>query len=275
MKEEYFAYTIRSSKSLEILQAFLIDLSFEAFQEEEDHIIAYAKSTEDLVYSIDHALDDLKDVVDLDYSRSKVPDQNWNETWESNFEPVIVDNICCIKADFHDVNPDVKHTITINPKMAFGTGHHETTYMMIEAVDKLDLKSKSVFDFGCGTGILAILAEMMGAESVYGIDYDEVAVENALENQVNNDSKLCVFKCDDSVEIKEEKYDVIFANINRKVLLENAEVLSLMLIQGGSLLISGILKEDKNLVINRYTANGFKVEEVLEKGEWLCIKFTL
>lgn len=275
MKEQYFAYKISSDKSLEILQAYLVSLPFEALQEEEDHVIAYVKSTEDLIYSMDDSLNDLREVVDLEYSRSIVPDQNWNEQWESNFEPVVVGDICCIKADFHDINPEVKHTITINPKMAFGTGHHETTYMMIEAMDRLEFKGASVFDFGCGTGILAILAEQMGAQSIYGIDYDELAVENALENKEVNQSKLCVFECASSLEIPKEKYDIILANINRKVLLEHAAVLSFVLKEDGNLLISGILQEDRKLVLDRYEANGFKVIEVLEKGEWLCVRMSI
>ena len=275
MKEQYYAYKITSNKSLEILQAYLVTLPFEALQEEDDHVIAYVKSTDDLIHSIDDNLNDLKEVVSIEYSRSIVPDQNWNEQWESNFEPVIVDDICCVKADFHDINPEVKHTITINPKMAFGTGHHETTYMMIQAMDKLKMNGNSVFDFGCGTGILAILAEQMGAKSVYGIDHEEIAIENALENIQVNKSKLCHFECASSVEIPQEKYDIILANINRKVLLDHAEVLSFVLKEGGSLLLSGILKTDKKLVFDRYTANGFKVMEVLEKGEWLCVKLTI
>lgn len=275
MKEQYFAYKITSEKSLEILQAFLVTLPFEALQEEEDHVIAYVKSTEDLIHSIDDGLNDLKAVTSLEYTRSIVPDQNWNAKWESNFEPVIVDDVCCIKADFHDIQPDTKYTITINPKMAFGTGHHETTYMMIATMDGLDIKERSVFDFGCGTGILAILAEKMGARSIYGIDYDEIAVENALENQENNHSKLCIFDCAATVTIPKEKYDVILANINRKVLLDHAEVLSFVLKEKGALLLSGILKDDRELVLERYQANGFVVQDVLEKGDWLCVKLTI
>ena len=275
MKEQYYAYKISSEKSLEILQAFLVSLPFEALQEEEDHVIAYVKSTDDMIYSMDTALDDLTEVVSLEYSRSVVPDQNWNEEWESNFDPVIVGDICCVKADFHDIAPDVKHTITINPKMAFGTGHHETTYMMIEAMDKLDIAGKSVFDFGCGTGILAILAEQMKAATVYGIDHEEIAIENALENGEDNKTKICVFECASTVSIPKEKYDVILANINRKVLLEHAEVLSLVLKEGGSLLLSGILKADKSLVLERYEANGFEVLDVSEKGDWLCVNLSI
>jgi len=275
LKEQYFAYKITSEKSLEILQAFLVSLPFEALQEEEDHVIAYVKSTEDLIHSIDDGLNDLKEVISLDYTRNIVPDQNWNAKWESNFEPVIIDGICCIKADFHDIEPITKYTITINPKMAFGTGHHETTYMMIEAMDKLDITEASVFDFGCGTGILAILAEQMGARSIYGIDYDEVAVENAHENMENNQSKLCVFECASSVEIPKENYDVILANINRKVLLDHAEVLSFVLKEEGALLLSGILKDDRELVLERYQANGFVVQDVLERGDWLCVKLSI
>jgi len=275
LKEQYFAYKISSDKSLEILQAYLVSLPFEALQEEEDHVIAYVKSTEDLIYSIDADLDDLKEVVSIEYSRSIVPDINWNAEWESNFEPVIVDDICCIKADFHDVDPEVKYTITINPKMAFGTGHHETTFMMIQAMDKLDLTDKSVFDFGCGTGILAILAEQMGAKSIYGIDHEEIAIENAIENRLVNSSKLCEFQVASSVSIPEMKYDIILANINRKVLLEHAEILSLVLNNQGSLLLSGILKADKDLVISRYEANRFAVMQILERGDWLCIKLSL
>lgn len=250
-------------------------MPFESCQEEDDHVLAYIKSTDNLIASIDSELDDLKEICPLEYTRSDVPDQNWNEVWESNFEPVVVSDICCVKADFHDINPQVKHTITINPKMAFGTGHHETTYMMIQSMDKLDLKGKSVFDFGCGTGILAILAEMMGAEKIYGVDYDKLAVENAIENKAHNGMAKCDFRLDDSVEIPAEKYDVILANINRKVLLEHAEVLSLVLDATGSLVLSGVLKDDHKLVVERYEANGFRVEEVLEKGEWICVKLSL
>jgi len=209
------------------------------------------------------------------YSRNLVPDKNWNEVWESNFEPVVVGDICCVKADFHDIDPRVKHSITINPKMAFGTGHHETTYMMIEEMAKLDFNGKSVFDFGCGTGILAILAEMMGAQSIYGVDYDQRSVDNSIENKNVNEMSKCHFELDDSVEIPANKYDIILANINRKVLLNHAEVLSLVIEPEGDLLLSGILQEDQSMVLDRYKANGFTVGEVHHKGEWICVKLSL
>lgn len=249
-----------------------MDLPFESFQEEADHVIAYIQCDETLLASVDSDLDDLKSICPLEYSRSAVPDENWNKVWESNFEPVVVDDICCIKADFHDINPKTRYAITINPKMAFGTGHHETTYMMIAAMNKLDLAGKSVFDFGCGTGILAILAEQMGAKSIYGVDYDQVAVDNAIENKNSNGMQRCQFQLNDSVSIPENKYDIILANINRKVLLDNAEILSLVLDQKGCLLLSGILKEDEELVTARYEANGFKTKNILRRGEWLCIQ---
>lgn len=265
----YFEFKCTESEG-EMIGAFCTELGFEAFEEEDGGLKAYIG-----LEKIDDCFENrLREMIpfEVDYIVKGLEDRNWNEEWEASFEPVIVGDFCSIRADFHPKVEGVRYDLVINPKMAFGTGHHETTYMMIERMEKVAFEGKRVLDFGSGTGVLAILAEKMGAERVTAIDNDENAYENALENvSLNGCHKVdCGLG---GLEILDEDvhYDVILANINRNVLLDSVDGLKGLLKDGGVLILSGILRSDVALVVGAYEGGGFEVGEVSERGEWVCV----
>ena len=175
----YKSYTIESSS--EILIGLLSAFPFESFEERENQIVGYIseEALDDDLISIIHTT---INGFGVDYTVEDIQPQNWNALWESSFDPVRIDNFCMVRADFHDADSKVKHDIIINPKLAFGTGHHETTYMMISAMEGLDMGSKSVFDYGCGTGVLAVLASKLDSDPIDAIDIENESYENTIEN---------------------------------------------------------------------------------------------
>lgn len=197
--------------------------------------------------------------------------ENWNAIWEQNFKPVLIDEFCYLRADFHPPNPKVQFDLMINPKLAFGTGHHETTFMVIKAMQNFSFVQKSVFDFGCGTAVLAILAEMMGAKELLAIDYDSNAVENSIENiQLNNCHRIVVKQ--GSIEDQpKQKFDFLFANINRNVLLNSMPLFQDYLEEDGILLMSGILTQDLEIITKSIQSNQLQIIEQDSKGEWICL----
>lgn len=209
--------------------------------------------------------------ADLDLISTEKQEENWNKIWEENFDPVVVGQFCTIKAPHHNINPSTTHTITINPEMSFGTGHHETTFMVIELMAALDFKDKSVLDFGCGTGILAILAEKLGASVVDALDNDEKCIRSALQNGERNKCKKLKTKLGGLYEM-DSGYDIILANVNRAALCEAVTPFSSILNIPGSLIISGILKEDQNLINARYN-NDFTLGDQKERGAWMAIRY--
>jgi ribosomal protein L11 methyltransferase len=257
---------------IDILFAFLSDFEILGTEESPDFLIAYTD---------DHkVLMELKDAIERKAWQKHVKlktlkPQNWNKTWEENFDPVFVDEFCQILAEFHTPKTGFQHSIQIQPKMAFGTGHHETTYMMIQMMAALDLKGASVFDFGCGTGILAILAEYLGAARILGLDNDPIAISNANENALLNKTLNTQWQCGLLEELKVEKFDFILANINRNVLLDVSSQIGNYLTENGQLILSGILEQDKQIIINNYEREGFKMNSCRQKGEWMCLHFTL
>ena len=264
----YKSYTIQSNS--EILLGLLTAYPFESFEEHEGYMIAYIP--DDVCDTQTH--DEINDTIqrfDIEYSVDTIEPQNWNALWEASFEPVLVDDFCVVRADFHEKPEGVKYDIVINPKMAFGTGHHETTYMMMAAMRDLDLEGKSVFDYGCGTGILAILASKMGSEPIDAIDIEEESYQNTMENAVLNNVENIQVACSDLEHFKLNSYDVVLANINRNVLLNSADELFTCLNDSGVLLISGILDADEQLVSNKYLDSGFRIEHIFSRGNWRCI----
>ncbi len=204
----------------------------------------------------------------------QIEEVNWNEVWESNFQPVEIQDFCRIRADFHDeLSSQFQHEITINPRMSFGTGHHETTSMMIVEMKDFDFESKEVLDFGTGTGILGILASKLGAKWIWANDIESNAVENARENALSNDVHNMSTE-EGGIELFEnKKFDVILANINRQVLLNTSEDLKKLLKPKAKLLISGILNKDLNLVDEEYKSNGFEKIKVSRMGEWTAVLY--
>jgi len=215
-------------------------------------------------------VDEIIAPLDLDYTSSVVPQQNWNAQWESSFEPIIVNDFVGIRASFHPAIQHVKHEIIITPKMSFGTGHHATTYMMIEQMECLDLTNKTVVDYGTGTAVLAILAEKMGASSVDAIDHDEWSIENSIENAAANScSKINLVKADTIA--ANTVYDIILANINLNVIIENLPAIKNVSKKGTIILLSGFIKADEVTMQRSLGEYGINTVKTVQKGEWICI----
>ncbi|HRX29102.1 MAG TPA: 50S ribosomal protein L11 methyltransferase [Saprospiraceae bacterium] len=256
----------------EVFVALLSQIDFDSFVEEEGITKAYIK-TELLD---EKALNDISELCDnfaVRWYREEEPQVNWNSVWEENFVPVEVEQEVRVRADFHPASDKCKHEIIINPKMSFGTGHHETTYMMLKMMSSMDFKDQEVFDFGSGTGILAIYAKMLGAKRVLGIDNEEWAFENSLENQGLNGISDIDFRLGSIDLAAGLKFDILLANITKNVLLNyKSEILECLRPQG-TLLLSGILQTQKEEVIEQYEIEGLKLEEMTNRNAWVCLKF--
>lgn len=272
---KYQQYTFTSSVYTgEVILALISNLPFDSFEDNETTCKAYipiSKADEQFV----SAVRSLSEKFDLKYIAEDIPYVNWNKEWEANFSPVIVEDICAIRASFHEEKllPETKYTINISPKMAFGTGHHATTYLMIQTMYQLDFSDVSVFDYGCGTGILSVFAEQLGAQSVFGIDIESPAIENSEEHAELNNCTKCTFKegTIDLLATSEKPYKVILANINRKVILESLSRLYDLLEKEGDLLLSGVLKKDWETLSSSLDFQKFSFKAKFEKDNWLCV----
>ncbi len=266
-RQQEWTIATHNAQEREILIAHLVEVGFDGFEENEYSLKAYG-----FTGTISEA--EARRVLEgLEVSISDVAPQNWNALWESSFEPVEIGMFCRIRAHFHAPEKGFQHEICITPKMSFGTGHHATTRMMVMMMEVLDFKGKKVLDFGAGTGVLAILAERLGAEAVIAIENDGGAVENAQENaKANNCQRLRIEE--DSLEKTEgESFDVILANINRNILLHYADGLAEKLNPGGSLLLSGILVEDEPLLREAFEGRKLLLSVALHEGNWACLRF--
>ncbi len=270
---EYFSMTFdMEGYDNEIWMAMLSEWPFESFHEDGNTIIAYILKhdiTQDLLESVNEA----KGTRFKEYEMDIVPDQNWNAVWESSFNPVAVDDYCYIRAGFHPGNVEgFKHEVIIAPKMAFGTGHHATTYMMLQAMSKLDFNGKRVLDFGCGTGILSVVAAMEGASEVIGVDTQPEAKENSIEHSIlNYVEHLCDFREGGLEAAEPGLYDIILANINVTVIAKHFEELKAMLQYDGSILLSGIMTYDKGYMEQNISFAPLEVVEINERNEWLQV----
>lgn len=267
----YFSYTIHATD--EALLGLLTQFEFESFEENEDHIVGYIHSkelNEEVKEQIAQTINLFTDQFQVD----EIQPQNWNEIWEASFQPVIVDDFCQIRAEFHPADPSIRYDLVINPKMAFGTGHHATTYMMIKQMENIDFAGKNVFDFGCGTGILAILASKLGANHIDTIDIEQESYLNTIENSQINQVENVTSICGDLSAAPDLKYDVILANINRNILIKYVTPLVERLNNGGVLLLSGVLADDKEMVINTYNQAGLALNICLEREGWICASLT-
>ena len=258
----------------EVLIAQLAEVGFESFTEDDNGLNAYIKAVD---YS-DEIKEKLKEFIipegtQISYQVNKIRDQNWNAQWESNFEPIIVDNRCLVRASFHKDSPKLDYEIIIDPKMAFGTGHHQTTYLMIEAILNDDFKDKVVLDMGCGTGVLAILAEMKDAKAITAIDIDEWAYRNTIENIKINGCKRIKPLCGDVRLIAGKKFDVILANINRNILLSDITHYTESMIKNGKLILSGILKVDIEIITQNAISSGLTHLSTSTRDEWVTMSF--
>ncbi len=269
---EYNFTVTPKEPATEILIAELGNVGFESFIENENGVIAYIQkvSWNDSILDSIFVLNSNEFLID--YIKSEVAQTNWNAEWEKNFEAIHVDNLVSIRAPFHK-NPHLKYDIVIEPKMSFGTGHHETTHMMIQHLLNLNLDNKKVLDMGCGTGILAIFAEMKGANPTDAIDIDNWCYLNSLENIGRNNCQfISVFEGDSSLLIN-KKYDVIIANINRNILLADMETYTNCLNQNGVLLLSGFYKEDILIINEEVSKFNLKLETTIERNNWVALKY--
>lgn len=265
----HISITITCAPELaDMLVAQLSEISYEGFEERPGVLIAYIP----VAGFNEAALDELLQPYGITYTKEEIKQENWNALWESNFEPVIVDGFCGIRAGFHPpFTQPLEHEIVITPKMAFGTGHHATTFSMIRLMQQLNLAGKKVFDFGTGTGILAILAQKMGAAQTDAIDIDEWSVENSKENAAGNQVNIHIWQADSLENIK-GAYDVILANINRNILLQYMADMRRLLSPGGVLLLSGIMVQDEKIILENAQKQGLQRQQQVEQDNWLAIK---
>ncbi|MFI2744011.1 50S ribosomal protein L11 methyltransferase [Zhouia sp. PK063] len=275
MSATYIGYTFNvtpKEPGTEILIAELGFAGFESFVETEEGVIAYIQQEEwhqDILEDIQILTNEEFKII---YTFEDIEQVNWNEEWEKNFDPINVDGRCTIRAPFHE-KTNSEYEIIIEPKMSFGTGHHETTHMMIKHLLKNDVKGKKTLDMGCGTGVLAILAEMKGAQPLDAIDIDNWCYLNSVENiERNNCNHISVFEGDASL-LKDKSYDVIIANINRNILLEDIPQYATCLNANGILFLSGFYTEDIPLISKRCAEFSLKFEENFEMNNWVAVKY--
>ena len=272
---EYIGYhfTITPKEpGAEILMAELEYTSFESFEETETGLSAYIQKqlwTEDVLKDIQilHS-----EEFEISYVVEHIEQVNWNEEWEKNFEPIEVDDTCRVRAPFHEYR-DVEYDIVIEPKMSFGTGHHETTFMVIQHLLETDVAGKKTLDMGCGTAILAILAEMKGAQPIDAIDIDNWCYQNSIENaERNNCHHISVYEGDASL-LAGKKYDLIIANINRNILLDDMQKYVDCLNSDGTLLLSGFYEEDIPFIDASCTEKGLTFVKKHQKNNWVALKY--
>ena len=258
-----------SPEQSEILIAELSEMEFDAFEENENCLSAFIKEEN---YN-EGELEKIISPKNLKYKRSLIEDTNWNAKWESEFESIIVEDFVAVRASFHAPVKNVKHEIIITPKMSFGTGHHATTWLMLQQMQHIDLVNKTVLDFGTGTGILAILAKKLGAKKVVAIDNDEWSINNSKENFVANNCNDIILHQKDTIEDL-EIFDVILANINLNVITANINALKNISHPSSQILLSGFLKTDEKFIIDKFTSSGFKYITTKEKDNWISMLLT-
>jgi ribosomal protein L11 methyltransferase len=294
MSKEYIqiAFDFSNQDQFDMLVAELSELGFEGFNEEAleegqndgvdlsnglgvgaGHCKTYMLSTQFEAEFVQNELDIIFNQYDLTYSKSVIKEQNWNAVWESNFEPIRVGDFVGIRAHFHpEFEPAVAHDLKITPKMSFGTGHHPTTFSMIQLMQRIDFKSKTVYDFGTGTGILAILSEKLGAKKVLAVDNDDWCIENANENILNNASKVITIQKVESA-LQKEQYDIVMANVNRHIIEANMDELTQIGKPGGILVLSGLLIDDQLDIVKLAALKGWQFQEAQPLNGWVSLLF--
>jgi ribosomal protein L11 methyltransferase len=258
----------------EVLLYELGELGFDSFTEEPNGLNAYIPSKDYNQQAFEALLEHIKphlEVVEVEINT--IPDQNWNEVWESNFQPITIDNKCVVRAPFHNIENSFEHEVIINPQMSFGTGHHETTYLMMDKMLAMNWQNKQVLDMGSGTGILAILAIKLGAKNCDAIDVEEWAYHNAKENVLlNNVANIHVLLGDASlIENKANTYDVVIANINRNVLMQDMQNYAKSMKNGAQLLLSGFYITDAETLITHAQKLGLCLIDKKEKNTWCLL----
>ncbi len=256
----------------EILIAQLSENGFDTFIEHEDGFSAFIPMEKFNQEIFDEVLSILPEDVQYSVEKQELEDVNWNQEWEKNFEPILVENQIYLHADFHEKRSEIPYQINIQPKMSFGTGHHETTYLMLKTMLSMDFKDKSVLDMGCGTSVLAVFSKQKKAKSALAIDNDTWAFENSLENVKRNQVEIEI-KLGDASLLGTQKFDIILANINKNILLQDMEKYVENLIENGFLLMSGIYNFDVDDITETAEELGLIFISKEEKNNWCAVKF--
>ncbi len=253
----------------EILMAELIEVGFDSFTEEHDGILAYIPKDIFDEKELSNIALMHNEEIKISYTFREMPNINWNEEWEKNFEPIYVADKVLIRAEFHKPNPNL-YEIVIQPKMSFGTGHHPTTHLMIEQMLEMDFTDKTVLDMGCGTSVLAIFAKQRGAGRTVAIDIDEWSVENSKENAARNNVELSI-SLGSADNLGAEKFDIILANINRNILISDIPTYEGVLNSGGQLLLSGLCFFDVDDILEVCNKCNLVLKNKQQREEWMSL----
>ncbi len=275
---KYSAVTFTSSNMEEwqkdLLVAELANLGFDTFEDQDQGFVAYVPTANLDIQALETVLLQEAGDYELQYDVQELEQQNWNQLWESNFSPIIVDDQIYVRATFHEDRQEFPYQIIIDPKMSFGTGHHQTTSMMLSFVLENDFEGKRVLDMGCGTGILAILASKRGAKEILAVDYDPICVESVKENKELNGTYNIEEKLGSKEAIEGLKFDTILANINRNILLDQLSVYAADLDAEGELYLSGFYDgEDLTILTEKAASLGFEFKEKKVLDNWCSAKF--
>ncbi len=258
----------------DVLIAALSELAFESFTETETGFNAYIQEEEYSEEETKLALSDYNDIFKIEFSSKVIPQQNWNKEWESSFQPIEIGNQCHIRAPFHEKKQGFLLDVIIEPKMSFGTGHHDTTQLMIRILMLLNVKNRPLLDMGCGTGVLAIVASMIGANPINAIDINDWSFENTLENLSKNNINNVIVNKGDAQILDGKIFNTILANINKNVLLKDMKVYKKSLEKGGNLVLSGFFETDIAELKDKAQNLGLKYEDSYSSNQWAALHFT-